>query len=60
VLFASSAFVQFDATVPGTVTDPAGAAVQLAAVKLSNVATGISVNATTDGDGAYGPRKEPE
>lgn len=51
---APAAFAQFDtATVLGTVTDAAGAALPKATVTLRNVATGITAQAQTDENGNY-------
>jgi hypothetical protein len=44
---------QFDASVLGTVTDPASAVVAHAKVKLENLGTGVSESTETDGDGTY-------
>src|SRR5579884_2761891 len=43
----------YEGQIRGTVTDPAGAAVPGATVRLTNNATGIAVNATTDMQGLY-------
>ncbi|MEK7830896.1 MAG: carboxypeptidase regulatory-like domain-containing protein, partial [Acidobacteriota bacterium] len=54
LLLAPTAFAQFDtATVLGTVTDAAGAALPKATVTLKNVATGITATAQTDENGNY-------
>jgi hypothetical protein len=50
---ASIAFAQANAKVSGTVTDPNGAAVPGAAVKLINQATKIEVESTTNEDGYF-------
>ena len=51
---APAAFAQFDtATVLGTVTDAAGAALPKATITLRNVATGITATAQTDENGNY-------
>ena len=50
---ASVAFAQANAKVSGTVTDPNGAAVPGAVVKLINQATKIEVDATTNEDGYF-------
>ncbi len=52
VVFSSHAFAQ-TATVVGTVTDPTGAVVANATVKLTSVETGLSTNAISAGDGQY-------
>jgi hypothetical protein len=51
-LFATSAFAQ-EATIVGTVTDPSGLVVASAAVKITNIDTGIVTNFTTNTDGQY-------
>ena len=38
----------------GTVTDPSNAVISSAAVTLTNLGTGVSVNATTNSSGSYG------
>jgi hypothetical protein len=51
---ALAAFAQVDrATLEGTVTDPSGAAVAGAAVKISAVETGLTQERTTNGNGYY-------
>src|ERR1041385_2776966 len=50
---ASIAFAQANAKVSGTVTDPNGAAVPGASVKLINQATKIEVETTTNEDGYF-------
>ncbi|HEV8168482.1 MAG TPA: carboxypeptidase-like regulatory domain-containing protein, partial [Pyrinomonadaceae bacterium] len=50
---ASIAFAQANAKVSGTVTDPNGAAVPGATVKLINQATKIEVETTTNEDGYF-------
>jgi hypothetical protein len=52
VLFATQAVAQ-DATLLGTVTDPSGAAVPNAAVAITNTATGVTRNLTTNSDGQF-------
>jgi len=49
----SVCMAQFDGSVLGTVTDPAGLAVTGAKVKLVNTQTGVSESTGTDGDGGY-------
>jgi hypothetical protein len=44
---------QITGSVTGTVTDPAGAAVSGAPVKLTNTGTGAAQNATTDSEGNF-------
>src|ERR1700677_772589 len=41
------------ATTTGTVTDPTGAVIPGAKIMLSEVATGVSITGTTNGDGIY-------
>jgi len=53
VITASVAFAQANAKVSGTVTDPNGAAVPGAVVKLINQATKIETDATTNEDGYF-------
>src|SRR5271169_2858320 len=43
----------FRGTILGTVTDPSGAVVSGAAVKVRNVATGLERTTTTSADGSY-------
>ena len=50
---ASIAFAQANAKVSGTVTDPNGAAVPGAAVKLINQATKLEVETTSNEDGYF-------
>src|SRR5205085_922363 len=47
------AFAQFNASIQGTVTDPTGAIVPGANVKVGNRATGVSTTAQTTGAGVY-------
>src|ERR1700761_9372160 len=49
----SSAWAQFNATISGTVVDPAGAAVPGATVSLTNGGTGEGKTATSDASGFY-------
>src|SRR6516162_5637759 len=50
----SSAFAQNDrASITGRVTDPSGASVAGAAVKVTNVNTGATFDATTNDDGRF-------
>jgi hypothetical protein len=49
----SSAMAQSTATLSGTVTDPAGAAIPNAKVVATNQATGVESSTQTDGTGAY-------
>jgi hypothetical protein len=50
----ASAFAQNDrASITGRVTDPSGASVSGAAVKVSNINTGASFDATTNEDGRF-------
>ncbi|MFY9562508.1 MAG: TonB-dependent receptor [Terriglobales bacterium] len=52
--FTAFALAQNDrGSITGTVSDPSGAAVKGAAVKVTNVETGISFDATTNDDGRY-------
>jgi hypothetical protein len=44
---------EYLATLSGTVTDPTGAAVTNANVKVTNTDTNVVTNGTTNGDGAY-------
>src|SRR5580704_16301148 len=54
VLFVSIAFAQTGNTsVHGTITDPKGSTVPGAKVSLSNSASGISLETTTNKDGVY-------
>src|SRR5215510_14330095 len=53
IVSASVAFAQANAKVSGTVTDPNGAAVPGATVKLINQATKLEVETTTNEDGYY-------
>ena len=53
VVAASVAFAQANAKVSGTVTDPNGAAVPGAVVKLINQSTKIETDATTNEDGYF-------
>jgi hypothetical protein len=52
VLFTSNAYAQ-TATVVGTVTDPSGAVVANATVKISSLESGLVTNAVTAGDGQF-------
>jgi hypothetical protein len=53
--FAPIAFAQSITAgdVTGTVTDPTGAAVPRASVRLTNTSTNVSQNTTTSGNGTY-------
>lgn len=54
LLFVSPAFAQFEtATVVGTVRDSSGAVVPGARVTLTNTATGVSADRTSDANGSY-------
>jgi hypothetical protein len=53
IVFANFGFAQERGTILGTVTDPSSAAVPGARVTLTEVATGLSRNAATDGQGGY-------
>src|SRR4051794_20010555 len=54
LLSCSGLFAQFEtATLTGVLTDPLGAAVANANVKLSNQATNLESTALTDGEGRY-------
>jgi hypothetical protein len=54
ILFISAAaFAQFTAGIQGTVQDPSGAGIAKATIHLLNVATGVTVVATSDGSGSY-------
>src|SRR5229473_2934849 len=44
---------QFYGTITGTVTDPSGAVVPNATVKVTNVATNVTIDLKTDGVGVY-------
>jgi hypothetical protein len=52
VVFTSNAYAQ-TATVVGTVTDPSGAVVASATIKITNLETGLATNAVSAGDGQY-------
>ena len=52
VLFAAHALAQ-EGTIVGTVSDPSGAAVPNASIRVTNVETGQARNLTTSGDGQY-------
>ena len=52
-LFVTTAFAQFTASIQGIVQDPSGAGVGKATITVTNVATSVSVVATSDGDGNY-------
>jgi hypothetical protein len=52
VIFAAQAVAQ-DATLLGTITDPSGAAVPNAAVTITNTATGVTRDLTTNSDGQF-------
>jgi Carboxypeptidase regulatory-like domain len=52
VMFAAQAVAQ-EATLLGTVTDPSGASVPNAAVTITNTATGVTRNVTTNSDGQF-------
>jgi hypothetical protein len=52
VVFTSHAYAQ-TATVVGTVTDPTGAVVANATIKLTNLETGLATNVVTAGDGQF-------
>ncbi len=49
----TSALAQFRASIQGTVTDPTGAVIPGANVTLTDMDTGRSLNATTNGSGVY-------
>jgi Carboxypeptidase regulatory-like domain len=53
LILAGSAFAQFSSSIQGTVTDPSGAAVGGATVRLENLVTHTTAAATTDGSGGY-------
>ena len=52
-LFSAAAFAQYDGTIRGIVTDPAGAVVAGAQVTAINVANNDTRTATTNGEGGY-------
>src|SRR5205823_3913362 len=52
-LCAVSAHAQYSASLQGTVTDPSGAAVQGATVTVTNQATRVTANLTTNDTGFY-------
>ena len=49
----SSAMAQFTSAIQGVVTDTSGAAIAEASVQVTNVASGVSRQATTSSDGLY-------
>src|ERR1700685_3481467 len=54
LVFASLAFAQVGhGTIPGTITDPAGAVVAAAAVEAKNAETGVVYRATSTNTGNY-------
>jgi hypothetical protein len=53
VLLGTAAYSQETASIVGTVTDPAGAAVPSAKVTITNTETGIIRNSTTNNTGSY-------
>ncbi|MEP7211506.1 MAG: TonB-dependent receptor [Acidobacteriota bacterium] len=60
LLFAAAAFGQgTTGQMSGTVTDPNGALVAGAAVKITNIATNYTRETTTSGDGIYGFQQLP-
>jgi len=48
-----SVTAQFNSSIDGTVTDPTGDAVPDAAIKVTNVATGVVQSTTTSASGVY-------
>jgi hypothetical protein len=53
LILAGSAWAQFSSSIQGTVTDPSGAAVGGATVKMENLVNHTTAAATTDGSGGY-------
>ena len=52
-IFAASSYAQFKASLQGTVMDPGQAAIANAKVTITDQATGISREATTNDQGFY-------
>ncbi len=59
VLFSTAAYCQETGSIVGTVTDQSGAAVPNAAVKITNVETGIVHSTTTNSTGSYSAHELP-
>ncbi len=53
VLFASTAFAQFTASIQGVILDQSGAGVPKATIQIINLATGAAAVATSDASGNY-------
>jgi Carboxypeptidase regulatory-like domain len=53
LILAGSAWAQFSSSIQGTVTDPSGAAVGNATVRLENLVNHTNAATTTDGSGGY-------